>query len=59
MRKTLLAKCEEVIDRTNWPFKKNNLKPEKIFNDLMAYHSGELSTSDHLNMTLINDNSGM
>ena len=39
MRKTLLEKCEEVIDNTSWPFKKNNLKTDKIFNDLMAYHT--------------------
>ena len=35
MRKTLLEKCEEVIDNTSWPFIKNNLKTSKIFNDLM------------------------
>ena len=46
MRKTLLEKCEEVIDNTSWPFKSNNLKTGKIFNDLLQYHtmeSGELS----------------
>ena len=45
MRKTLLEKCEEVIDNTSWPFKSNNLKTGKIFNDLLQYHtmeSGEL-----------------
>jgi len=39
MRKTLLEKCEEVIDATYFPFIKNNLKTAKIFNDLMQYHS--------------------
>ena len=46
MRKTLLEKCEEVIDNTSWPFIKNNLKTSKIFNDLVQFHahdSGDLS----------------
>ena len=59
MRKTLLNKCEEVMDRTNWPFKKKNLKPEKVFNDLMEYHNGEFSTRDNLNLTLINESSAL
>ena len=35
MRKTLLEKCEEVIDNMAWPFGKQNLKTDKIFNDLL------------------------
>lgn len=39
MRKTLLEKCEEIIDTMQWPFIHNNLKTEKIFNDLVQYHT--------------------
>lgn len=39
MRKTLLEKCEEIIDTTQWPFIHNNLKTEKIFNDLIQFHT--------------------
>jgi len=39
MRKTLLEKCEEVVDGTFFPFVKNNLKTQKIFNDLVQYHN--------------------
>ena len=39
MRKTLLDKCEEVIDYTYWPFGKNGLTTAKIFNDLVQYHN--------------------
>jgi hypothetical protein len=39
MRKTLLEKCEEVVDGTFFPFLKNNLKTQKIFNDLVQYHN--------------------
>lgn len=35
MRRTLLEKCEEVIDGTTWPFGRNNLSTAKIFNDLI------------------------
>ena len=35
MRKTLLEKCEEVIEGTTWPFGRNNLSTFKIFNDLL------------------------
>jgi len=45
MRKTLLEKCEEVVDSLVWPFQKNNLKPEKIFNDLIQFHQDHNNTS--------------
>lgn len=35
MRRTLLEKCEEVVDGTTWPFVRNNLSTAKIFNDLI------------------------
>jgi hypothetical protein len=35
MRKTLLEKCEQVIDSTPWPFENNNLSTGKIFFDLV------------------------
>ena len=35
MRRTLLEKCEEIIDSMQWPFGVNNLRTEKIFNDLL------------------------
>ena len=38
MRKTLLEKCEEVVEATYFPFGKNNLKTAKIFNDLIQFH---------------------
>ena len=43
MRKTLLEKCEEVIDSMPWPFGKQNLTTEKIFNDLIQFHSEQHS----------------
>ena len=39
MRKTLLEKCEEIIDTMQWPFIQNNLKTGKIFNDLVQFHT--------------------
>jgi len=48
MRKTLLEKCEEVIDNTSWPFIKNNLKTSKIFNDLMQFHNSVNDSGDNL-----------
>ena len=35
MRKTLLDKCEEVVDTMQWPFNNNNLSTTKIFHDLV------------------------
>lgn len=35
MRKTLLDKCEEVVDTMQWPFTNNNLSTTKIFHDLV------------------------
>ena len=39
MRKTLLEKCEEVVEATYFPFGKNNLKTSKIFNDLVQFYN--------------------
>ena len=41
MRKTLLDKCEEVIDCTTWPFIRCNLSTDKIFNDLIQFHGND------------------
>jgi hypothetical protein len=35
MRRTLLDKCEQVIDNTPWPFEVKNLSTKKIFYDLV------------------------
>jgi hypothetical protein len=35
MRRTLLEKCEEIIDSMQWPFGVNNLRTDKIFHDLL------------------------
>lgn len=40
MRRTLLEKCEELISQTQWPFVSSNLNPDKIFRDLVQFHSG-------------------
>lgn len=59
MRKTLLEKCEEVIDNTAWPFVRNNLNTTKIFNDLLQFHGENYSTglTLHQNSMDINTNS--
>lgn len=41
MRKTLLDKCEQIINHTISPFSENNLSTKKIFSDLMQYHLSE------------------
>jgi hypothetical protein len=46
MKKTLLEKCEEVVENTSWPFIKNNLKTSKIFNDLLQFHSSINDSGD-------------
>ena len=35
MRKTLLEKCEQVVETSPWPFEQNNLSTNKIFYDLV------------------------
>jgi hypothetical protein len=35
MRRTLLEKCEQVVESTPWPFEQNNLSTNKIFYDLV------------------------
>ena len=47
MRKTLLEKCEEIIEQTYYPFGKYNLKTAKIFNDLLNFHSDYNVRSHH------------
>lgn len=47
------------MEKTQWPFNKNNIKPNKVFNDLIAYHSRETFFSENLNLNLINENSGL
>jgi len=49
MRQTLLDKCEEIVNLTEWPFGQFSLSTEKIFSDLLQYHGGE---SDGLNHSL-------
>jgi len=43
MRKTLLEKCEEIVENTYFPFGKNNLKTAKIFSDLIHFHNIEFN----------------
>jgi hypothetical protein len=31
MRKTLLEKCEEIVNHTEWPFGVKGLKTKKVF----------------------------
>ena len=58
MRKTLLEKCEEVIDSMPWPFGKQNLTTEKIFNDLIQFHSEQHSGGvGGLNQSIVQDDS--
>ena len=49
MRQTLLDKCEEIVNSSEWPFGQFSLSTEKIFSDLLQYHGGE---SDGLNHSL-------
>ena len=46
MRRTLLEKCEEIIDSMQWPFGVNNLRTEKIFNDLLQFHTDHGGSGD-------------
>jgi hypothetical protein len=58
MRRTLLEKCEEVIDGTTWPFGRNNLSTAKIFNDLIQFHGENVNSPNaYFNQTSI-DGSG-
>lgn len=42
MKKTLCDKCEQVIQVIDWPFKELNLTTNKIFSDLLQYHTQHL-----------------
>jgi hypothetical protein len=53
MRRTLLEKCEEVIDGTTWPFGRNNLSTAKIFNDLVQFHGESINPNAYFNQTSI------
>ena len=55
MKKTLLEKCEEVIETTYWPFTKNNLKTMKVFQDLLQYHDSQGLTKTLLNTQSVDD----
>ena len=38
MRKTLIDKCEEVINQNMWPHGQQDLRTAKIFRDLMQFY---------------------
>lgn len=42
MRKTLIDKCEEVIGGHQWAGNDTNMRPSKLFNDLIEFHSGRV-----------------
>ena len=42
MRKTLIDKCEEVIGGHQWAGNDANMRPSKLFNDLIEFHSGRM-----------------
>lgn len=55
MKKTLLEKCEEIIENTYWPFVKSNLKTKKVFNDLLQYHDSTIVGKTLLNAQSVDD----
>lgn len=38
MRKTLIDKCEEVINTNDWPHGESDLRTGKIFKDLLQFY---------------------
>ena len=38
MRKTLIDKCEEVINNNKWPHGETDLRTGKIFKDLLSFY---------------------
>ena len=38
MRKTLIDKCEEVINNNGWPHGESDLRTGKIFKDLLQFY---------------------
>jgi hypothetical protein len=37
LRRMLLDKCDEIIDASEYPFQRYNLRTQKVFNDLVQY----------------------
>ena len=43
MRRTLIDKCEELINSEQWPHGNQNLRTAKIFKDLMQFYTSDQS----------------
>lgn len=57
MRRTLIDKCEELINSELWPHGNQNLRTAKIFKDLMQFYSSDQSFyTDGQEMTAPNSN---
>lgn len=56
MRKTLIDKCEELINSDHWPHGNQNLRTAKIFKDLMQFYTSDQSfyTTEGMEMTAPN-----
>ena len=39
MRKTLVDKCDEIINGEQWPGRSENIDTQRIFKDLMNFHA--------------------